>query len=232
MTYEDKTPLYLKKSELLKDAPIRFDTVICTRTDDTDACVSQLYTNEIIEIETPKVQPNPTITSELELRNQWQSVDIFYTTIEFDYLGVFFITAYCPYECGYNGENFPRGWTTSSGAICHYHDEWYEPTTCAIDRSILGYNEYLLVGDPYDPSNRKVYVTEDTGPGVRGKWIDCFVLTMDEVDYWPTRYETVYSVSYEDNILRKNERKEIHEWINNYLHDRSSCSWFDSRNGN
>ena len=51
MTYEDKTPLYLKKSELLKNAPIRLDTVTCMKSDDTDICVSQLYTNEIIEID-------------------------------------------------------------------------------------------------------------------------------------------------------------------------------------
>ena len=50
MTYEDKTPLFLKKSELLKNAPIRLDTVNCTRSDD-GLCVSQLYTNEIIEID-------------------------------------------------------------------------------------------------------------------------------------------------------------------------------------
>ena len=50
MIYEDKTPLYLKKSELLQNAPIRLDTVTCIRTHDADVCVSQLYTNEITEI--------------------------------------------------------------------------------------------------------------------------------------------------------------------------------------
>ena len=51
MTYEDKTPLYLKKSELLKNAPIRLDTATCIHSDGTDVCVSRLYTNEIIEID-------------------------------------------------------------------------------------------------------------------------------------------------------------------------------------
>lgn len=50
MIYEDKTPLYLKKSELLQNAPIRLDTVFCMLTCDADICVSQLYTNEAMEI--------------------------------------------------------------------------------------------------------------------------------------------------------------------------------------
>ena len=50
MIYEDKTPLYLKKSELLQNAPIRLDTVSCMLTCDADICASQLYTNEAMEI--------------------------------------------------------------------------------------------------------------------------------------------------------------------------------------
>ena len=161
-----------------------------------------------------KRRPNKAVIEEAELRNIWDSADITYTTVETEYLGRYFVTAYCPEECGYNGSNYPTGWRTSSGTICHYSDDPYEPTTCAIDRNYHRYNELLMI-------EGKVYNTEDTGPGVRGLWVDCFVETMSEVYAWNTGFKSVYSVSYEEHFLSSNERKETHELINNYLHDRS-----------
>lgn len=158
-----------------------------------------------------KRQPNKAVLKEMELRNLWQSVDVTYTTLETEYLGRYFVTAYAPYECGYNGSNYPKGWTTSSGAICHYSDDPYEPTTCAIDRNYHRYGELLMI-------EGKVYVTEDTG-AFSGLWVDCFVETMEEVYAWNTGYKSVYSVSYEDHKLPTNERKVLHERLNTYLHD-------------
>ena len=141
---------------------------------------------------TPRA-PMPTPNPVLEVVD---NMVITYTTMEFEYVGRHFITAYCPSECGYNGNNYPVGWTTSSGTICHYSDDWKEPTTCAIDRNFHKYGEIILIGDPYDPDNRKIYITEDTGPGVKGLWVDCFVETMSEVKSWNTRYDRVYNVTY------------------------------------
>ena len=50
MTCEDKTPLYLKKSEFLKNEPIRLETITCTKSDDIAIETAPLYTSEIIEI--------------------------------------------------------------------------------------------------------------------------------------------------------------------------------------
>lgn len=161
----------------------------------------------------PKKEPNPVIVAEMELRNEWQSVDITYTYVDYDYLGRYFVTSYCPEECGYNGNNYPTGWTTSSGTICHYSSEWDVPTTCAIDHSFgHGYGELLLVGDPDSP-DRKMYITEDTGPGVRGAWIDCFVETMDEVRAWGTGYRNVYSVSYVEDTVYYFQWRRMNEYI-------------------
>ena len=102
------------------------------------------------------------ITEEMKLRNLWQSLDVTYTTMETEYIGRYFITAYCPAECG-------GSWTTSSGARCHQSSDWTEPNTVAIDRRYHKYGELLLIGDPDDPNNRQVVVTEDTGPGVVGQ---------------------------------------------------------------
>ena len=132
---------------------------------------------------------NKIISDEADLRNHWMNITVTYSTIETEYAGVYYITAYCPWECGYNGNNYPAGWRTSSGAICHYSDERYEPTTCAIDRSYHHFGEYLMVDD-------KIYVTEDTGPGVRGRWIDVFVESMDEVHSFSSHYTDVYYVEF------------------------------------
>lgn len=164
---------------------------------------------ERYKIETPKVKEHLVLTAETELRNQWLNVPIYYKTMEKTYLGRYFITAYCPEECGYNGSNYPKGWSTASSTICHYHDDWSTPTTCAIDRNFHRFGEIIQVGDG---DNKKIYITEDTGPGVRGRWVDCFVETMDEVRNWNTRYDNVYSISYEEHVFN---RKEIyHEYFN------------------
>lgn len=160
--------------------------------------------------EQPARKPNVAIIGESKLRNAWAALPITYTTVEFEYLGRYFITAYCPAECG-------GSWQTSSGATCHYSDDWATPTTCAIDRRYHGYNEFLLVGEPNDP-NRKVYQTEDTGPGVQGLWVDCFVETMDQVQSWQTRWDSVYRVEYITHTLTANERMAMHERLNTYLH--------------
>lgn len=160
--------------------------------------------------------PNPNIVAEQELRNVWNDLDISYQSIKKDYLGRYFITAYCPAECG-------GSWQTSSGATCHYSESWSEPTTCAIDRRHHGFGEIIQVGDG---EGAKVYITEDTGPGVQGHWVDCFVETMEEVRNFNTRYDSVYRITYKTNFLDKNERKARHELFNAYLLSGSARSGF------
>jgi len=168
------------------------------------------------EIEEEVRRPNEAIIGEAKLRNVWNDITVTYTTIELDYLGRYFITAYCPEECG-------GSWMTSSGATCHYSDTWSEPTTCAIDRNYHRFGEYLAID--FGDGDLKTYVTEDTGPGVRGLWIDCFVVTMDEVRAWPTGWKPVYSVTYVTKTLNKNERMENHERYSDFIH----YSRFDCR---
>ena len=44
----------------------------------------------------------------------------------------------------------------------------------------------------YVPSEDRVYVAEDTGPGVRGLWLDTYQNDISDVYGYPSRYETVY----------------------------------------
>lgn len=159
---------------------------------------------------------NRWLEEEAEMRNIWQNSSIEFTTLDTEYLGRYFITSYCPAECG-------GSWMTSSGAICHYSDDPMEPTTCAIDRNYHKYGELLMI-------DGKVYVTEDTGPGVRGLWVDCFVETMYEVQTWPTGYKSVYSVSYTNHKVDGIERRSTHEYLNNSIHYGSIGDWRYIRN--
>lgn len=153
------------------------------------------YNNSSISYEkqwfTPTPSPTPTPVPTMEdLGLVWVCKDVEYEYLVTEYIGEYFITAYCPEECGWS-------WSTSSGATCHYSDDPMEPTTCAIDRNYHGYGELLMI-------DGKLYITEDTGPGVKGHWIDCFVETMDEVVYFDTRWTSVYAAWY--------ETKTYHRW--------------------
>lgn len=99
-----------------------------------------------------------------------------------------FITAYCAEECGWS-------YSTSSGETCHRssEDNRYEPTTCAIDLRYFRYGTMFYV-----PSEDRVYIAEDTGPGVQGLWIDTYQDDMSDVYGYNTRYETVYICDFED----------------------------------
>lgn len=99
-----------------------------------------------------------------------------------------FLTAYCAEECGWN-------YWTSDGTYCHRADwvnRYAEPTTCAIDLSYFCYGTMFYV-----PSEDRVYIAEDTGPGVRGMWIDTYQDDMSDVYGYNTRYETVYTCEIE-----------------------------------
>ena len=159
-------------------------------------------------------QPHPVIAQEKELRNIWQSVDITFTTIETEYLGIYFLTAYSDEETNSR--------QTASGIEVHYSDDNYEPTTCAIDRRYHHFGDLFMI-------DGHVYVAEDTG-AFSGLWIDCFVETMEEVHGFNTRYDAVYSVEYVENELPADERKILHERFNSYLHHRSDSSRCPFRN--
>lgn len=162
-------------------------------------------------------QPNPFIVAESELRNEWQSVEVTYRTIHFEYIGQYFVTAYSDEETNSR--------QTASGVEVHFSEDPFEPTTCAIDRRIHGFNELVAIDFGEE---LKVYVTEDTGGNVKNFWIDCFVETMEEVNSWDTGFKSVYSVSYEKHILPINERKVLHESFINSLHHGSFGGRLDS----
>lgn len=108
-------------------------------------------------------------------------------TMVMESLGNYWVTNYCPAECG-------GSWATSSGATCHrssYEDRLTTPTTCAIDLSVGDYGDLY-----YIPAFDRVFIAEDTGSGVKGKWLDLFYEDYSDVVNFPVGYYEVYSVEY------------------------------------
>jgi len=143
--------------------------------------------------------PTPTPTPTPTVLNKINADDFTITgyTLELTPLGTYFITAYCPYECGFNGENYPTGWQTASGAICH-RSSWQmrliEPTTCAVDPNLHYINADGWGDMFYIEEFDRVFIAEDTGGAVKGKHLDLFYEDYEDVVSFPTGYYTVYAV--------------------------------------
>lgn len=108
------------------------------------------------------------------------------TSIEYEYLGYYFLTAYSPQETG--------SWYTASGTTLHradYDNRLIEPTTCAIDRNLHRFGDLF-----YIPAFDRVFVAEDTGSAVKGYHLDLGYTDLESVWSFPTGYYEVYSARY------------------------------------
>ena len=108
------------------------------------------------------------------------------TSLEYSYLGYYYITAYSPQETG--------SWGTASGTTLHradYENRLTEPTTCAVDRSLHRFGDLF-----YLPDFDRVFVAEDTGSAVKGKHLDLGYTDIESVWSFPTGWYEVYSVEY------------------------------------
>lgn len=151
----------------------------------------------------PRYETNISETEETEyipeFLNLMKESEVTVTVMRKESLGWYFITAYCPSECGYNGSNYPTGWMTASGEICHMssdEERYTVPSTCAIDRSVHRFYEEFYIEE------FGLFVAEDTGSAVKGKHLDLFYEDYDDVYYFPTGYYEVFSVEYEEVEVR------------------------------
>lgn len=136
------------------------------------------------------------------VESSYQTVLITYEEMKLTSLGTYYITAYCPAECG-------GSWQTASGATCHrasYDYRISEPTTCAIDRNIHGFGSEFYIKE-FD----RTFVAEDTGSGVKGKWLDLFYEDYGDVLAFPTGYYEVFKVEWVTvtKAVTEEELKEI-----------------------
>ena len=132
------------------------------------------------------------------------------TLMEYESIGDWFITAYCPEECGYRvysdgSDNFPNGWITATGTIAHREKEWYEPSTCGINTALLNYGDVFLI-------DGKVFVAEDTGY-VTGRLIDTFQPSYELMMTHGSHWTEVFRVHY----VETEPINDKHLDINSYL---------------
>ena len=195
------------------------------------------FTPKDFEVPLPKEQWNfkqsqkvnrlPQFDEWFAMRSVMMNVVCSYGYIEYEYLGIYFCTAYCPEECGFSGDNYPKGWVTSTDTICHYSDIWSEATTCAIDPKVRKYGEYLCIGDPYSSNvnDKKIYHAEDCGPGVQGKWVDCFRDNYSDMAAFPTGYKPCYLVKFKTKTIDEKGWFFRHGLFNDYIYDLDVCDW-------
>lgn len=136
------------------------------------------------------------------------NVGLSYVTMEYEYIGDYFITAYCPEECGFRvyadgSDNFPNGWITSTGTIAHREEEWYVPSTCGINTKYLNYGDVFLI-------DGKIYVAEDTGY-VTMPLIDLFMPSYEQMMTHGSHWTDVYKVSYVETEPVKGWHFDINE---------------------
>ena len=143
---------------------------------------------------TPTPLPNPMIEYYQEnLKAELESIEVKAVYMSFEYIGDYFITAYCPEECGYRkysdgSDNFPKGWITATGTICHREEEWWNPSTCGINTAVNNYGDLFLI-------DGKIYVAEDTGY-ITGRWIDLFMPDYETMAAFGSHWTPVYAVEY------------------------------------
>lgn len=136
--------------------------------------------------------------------------------IETEYIGEYFVTAYASAELG-------GSTATASGVECEYHEEWFIPTTCAIDPKLHSFGEYLMI-------DGKIYRCDDTGGNVKGRWVDCYVPDLESVWAWDTGTKSVHSVTItKEKILI--ERRNLYDIFGNHFLCWGVGDWFDRGNG-
>ena len=161
---------------------------------------------------TPTPQPNKHIEYyKKNIKAELDSVTVKAIYLKLEYKDVYYITAYCPEECGYRvyddgSDNYPKGWITATGTICHREQEWYKPSTCGINTKVDSYGDLFYI-------DGRVYIAEDTGL-ITGNWIDIFLPDYESMSNFGSHYTDVYSVE----ILESGQAKHFN--INDYIERR------------
>lgn len=171
---------------------------------DTHREERQEYTDfSIWDFYIPPLPRNPKKEKEIvylhnEMLEKMAHSTIDVTEMRKESIGWYYITAYCPSECGYNGYNYPTGWMTASGEICHMssdEERYTVPSTCAISRAIHSFGDIFFIEE------FGLFVAEDTGSAVKGKHLDLFYEDYEDVICFPTGYYEVFAVEYEEKTI-------------------------------
>lgn len=95
---------------------------------------------------------------------------------DYEYLGEFTVTAYCPYEDEY-GNATARPYNGKYIAV--------EGITVAVDPEIIPYGSVVII-------DGHSYIAHDCGGAVKGKVIDIYFDSVEEMNAWGKRTKEVY----------------------------------------
>ena len=95
---------------------------------------------------------------------------------DFEYLGEFTVTAYCPYEDEY-GNATARPYNGEYIAV--------EGITVAVDPEIIPYGSVVII-------DGHSYIAHDCGGAVKGKVIDIYFDSVEEMNAWGKQTKEIY----------------------------------------
>ena len=95
---------------------------------------------------------------------------------DFEYLGEFTVTAYCPYEDEY-GNATARPYNGEDIAV--------EGITVAVDPDVIPYGSVVII-------DGHSYIAHDCGGAVKGKVIDIYFDSVEEMNAWGKQTKEVY----------------------------------------
>lgn len=95
---------------------------------------------------------------------------------DFEYLGEFTVTAYCPYEDEY-GNATARPYNGEYIAV--------EGITVAVDPEVIPYGSVVII-------DGHSYIAHDCGGAVKGKVIDIYFDSVEEMNAWGEQTKEVY----------------------------------------
>lgn len=95
---------------------------------------------------------------------------------DYEYLGEFTVTAYCPYEDEYG-----------SVTAKPYNGEYIavEGITVAVDPEVIPYGSVVII-------DGHSYIAHDCGGAVKGKVIDIFFDSIEEMNAWGKQIKEIY----------------------------------------
>ena len=95
---------------------------------------------------------------------------------DYEYLGFFTVTAYCPYEDEYG-----------SVTAKPYNGEYIavEGITVAVDPNVIPYGSVVII-------DGHSYIAHDCGGAVKGKVIDIYFDSVEEMNAWGKQIKEVY----------------------------------------
>lgn len=156
---------------------------------------------------TPKPKPNRATLYYQNVIKPYYLNDMMITvkTLKLTSLGRYYLTAYCNCSRCCTYANQP----TASGVYPHYSEDFYTPTTCAIDRKLHKFGELF-----YIPSENRLFIAEDTGSAIQNNDIDLYFEDHSRVSSYGSHTEEIFRAEVIE-LTFKAEDYDIHTYLKN-----------------